>query len=64
MWLCNHLCNPFIYAYFNERMRLTYQEILTCAELRYFVRKHRKRRGFQRQNSRATMSRWVPRGGC
>ncbi|CAD5221903.1 unnamed protein product [Bursaphelenchus xylophilus] len=57
IWLSNHFCNPFIYAYFNERMRLTYHEILTCARVRYYIRKHRKQRGFQRQNSRATMSR-------
>ncbi|CAD5215932.1 unnamed protein product [Bursaphelenchus okinawaensis] len=57
IWLSNHLCNPFIYAYFNERMRLTYHEILSCARIRYYIKKQRKQRGFQRQNSRATMSR-------
>ncbi|KAI6240824.1 G-PROTEIN-RECEP-F1-2 domain-containing protein [Aphelenchoides fujianensis] len=57
IWLLSHISNPFIYAYFNERMRATYREMLTCAELRYQLRKRRKQRGFQRQNSRATMSR-------
>ncbi|KAI6215200.1 G-PROTEIN-RECEP-F1-2 domain-containing protein [Aphelenchoides besseyi] len=57
IWLFTHLANPFIYAYFNERMRMSYREVLTCAELRYQIRKRRKQRGFQRQNSRATMSR-------
>ncbi|KAI6201550.1 CTP:phosphoethanolamine cytidylyltransferase [Aphelenchoides besseyi] len=59
IWLFTHLANPFIYAYFNERMRMSYREVLTCAELRYQIRKRRKQRGFQRQNSRATMSRFV-----
>ncbi|MCP9266320.1 putative G-protein coupled receptor K01A12.3 [Dirofilaria immitis] len=42
VWLCNHMCNPFIYAYFNERMRLTYGQWLTCAPLRKCVRKLEK----------------------
>uniref|UniRef100_A0A0M3HU32 G_PROTEIN_RECEP_F1_2 domain-containing protein n=1 Tax=Ascaris lumbricoides TaxID=6252 RepID=A0A0M3HU32_ASCLU len=46
VWLCNHMCNPFIYAYFNERMRLSYRNFLTCAPLRYIIRKKRKQHGF------------------
>ncbi|VDK69038.1 unnamed protein product [Onchocerca ochengi] len=42
IWLCNHMCNPFIYAYFNERMRLTYKQWLTCAPLRKCIRKLKK----------------------
>uniref|UniRef100_A0A0R3S3H2 7TM_GPCR_Srx domain-containing protein n=1 Tax=Elaeophora elaphi TaxID=1147741 RepID=A0A0R3S3H2_9BILA len=42
VWLCNHMCNPFIYAYFNERMRLTYGEWLTCAPLRKRIGKFEK----------------------
>ncbi|KAL3981728.1 putative integral membrane protein [Acanthocheilonema viteae] len=46
VWLTNHMCNPFIYAYFNERMRLTYSQWLTCTPLRKCIRK------FERQYSR------------
>ncbi|OZC05008.1 hypothetical protein X798_08001 [Onchocerca flexuosa] len=42
IWLCNHMCNPFIYAYFNERMRLTYEQWLTCAPFRKCIRKLKK----------------------
>ncbi|KAK6109932.1 Serpentine type 7TM GPCR chemoreceptor Srx family protein [Brugia pahangi] len=42
IWLCNHMCNPFIYAYFNERMRLTYGQWLTCAPLRKCISKLEK----------------------
>ncbi|CAJ0945222.1 unnamed protein product, partial [Mesorhabditis belari] len=56
IWLCNHACNPFIYAYFNDRMRLTYREMLTCAQLRYHLRKRRISRGF-RHNPRHNVSR-------
>ncbi|VDM93159.1 unnamed protein product [Litomosoides sigmodontis] len=37
------MCNPFIYAYFNERMRLTYGQWLMCKPLRKYVRKSEKR---------------------
>uniref|UniRef100_A0AC34Q581 G-protein coupled receptors family 1 profile domain-containing protein n=1 Tax=Panagrolaimus sp. JU765 TaxID=591449 RepID=A0AC34Q581_9BILA len=57
IWLCNHSCNPFIYAYFNERMRLTYKEMLTCAYLRYKIRMHRKKTTFTHGGSRFTLSR-------
>uniref|UniRef100_A0A914XTX1 G-protein coupled receptors family 1 profile domain-containing protein n=1 Tax=Panagrolaimus superbus TaxID=310955 RepID=A0A914XTX1_9BILA len=57
IWLCNHTCNPFIYAYFNERMRLTYKEMLTCAHLRYAIRKRRKQATFTHGGSRFTLSR-------
>ncbi|VDM47572.1 unnamed protein product [Toxocara canis] len=46
VWLCNHMCNPFIYAYFNERMRTSYRNWLTCARLRCIIRKKRKQHGF------------------
>ncbi|CAG9537141.1 unnamed protein product [Cercopithifilaria johnstoni] len=42
VWLCNHMCNPFIYAYFNERMRLTYGQWLTCRPLRKCIHKFEK----------------------
>ena len=58
IWLCNHSCNPFIYAYFNERMRLTYKEMLTCAHLRYIIRQHRKQATFTHGGSRFTLSRY------
>ena len=44
IWLGNHICNPFIYAYFNERMRSSYREILTFAWLRRWVARRRKQR--------------------
>ncbi|CAP33781.2 Protein CBG15435 [Caenorhabditis briggsae] len=47
LWLCNHTCNPFIYAYFNDRMRMTYKEILTCAAIRYQIRKRRSSHPFR-----------------
>ncbi|PAV64742.1 hypothetical protein WR25_26232 [Diploscapter pachys] len=59
-WLTNHTCNPFIYAYFNDRMRLTYKEILTCASLRYQIRKRTGSRQFRftaRHNVSRNMSR-------
>nr|CDQ00366.1 Bm4720 [Brugia malayi] len=66
IWLCNHMCNPFIYAYFNERMRLTYGQWLTCAPLRkcisklekQYSRKHGKPlRVSKRLNAAASMAR-------
>uniref|UniRef100_A0A915PLH0 G-protein coupled receptors family 1 profile domain-containing protein n=1 Tax=Setaria digitata TaxID=48799 RepID=A0A915PLH0_9BILA len=42
IWLCNHMCNPFIYAYFNERMRLTYGQWLACTPLRECIHKCQK----------------------
>ncbi|VDK43035.1 unnamed protein product [Anisakis simplex] len=57
VWLCNHMCNPFIYAYFNERMRMSYRNWLTCATLRYIISKKRKQMGFvggRRLNASAT----------
>ncbi|PAV55675.1 hypothetical protein WR25_01532 [Diploscapter pachys] len=59
-WLTNHTCNPFIYAYFNDRMRLTYKDILTCASLRYQIRKRTGSRQFRftgRHNVSRNMSR-------
>ncbi|CAI5455944.1 unnamed protein product [Caenorhabditis angaria] len=56
IWLCNHTCNPFIYAYFNDRMRLTYKEILTCAAIRYQIRKRRASHLF-RMHGRHNVSR-------
>ncbi|CAI2355937.1 unnamed protein product [Caenorhabditis sp. 36 PRJEB53466] len=47
LWLCNHTCNPFIYAYFNDRMRLTYKEIISCAAIRYQIRKRRSSHPFR-----------------
>lgn len=41
IWLVNHTCNPFIYAYFNDRMRLTYGQLMTCSQLRYEISKRR-----------------------
>ncbi|KAI1708922.1 serpentine type 7TM GPCR chemoreceptor srx domain-containing protein [Ditylenchus destructor] len=49
VWLGNHLCNPFIYAYFNERMRVSYWEILTCAYIRVFVLRRRKQAGLRKR---------------
>ncbi|VDP43311.1 unnamed protein product [Heligmosomoides polygyrus] len=46
IWLCSHVCNPFIYAYFNDRMRHTYREMLSCAGLRYQLRKRGKKHLF------------------
>ncbi|CAD6187146.1 unnamed protein product [Caenorhabditis auriculariae] len=56
VWLCNHMCNPFIYAYFNDRMRLTYKEIITCAFIRYEIRKRRSSHPF-RMHGRHNVSR-------
>ncbi|KAI6176842.1 G-PROTEIN-RECEP-F1-2 domain-containing protein [Aphelenchoides bicaudatus] len=57
LFLLHRIANPFIYSFFNDRMRITYFDIMTCSTCRYQIRKRRKQRGFQRQNSRATMSR-------
>uniref|UniRef100_A0A7E4V256 G_PROTEIN_RECEP_F1_2 domain-containing protein n=1 Tax=Panagrellus redivivus TaxID=6233 RepID=A0A7E4V256_PANRE len=54
--LCNHTCNPFIYAYFNERMRMTYKELLTCAQLRFVIHQRRKQATFGHGGSRFTTS--------
>uniref|UniRef100_A0A1I7X980 G_PROTEIN_RECEP_F1_2 domain-containing protein n=1 Tax=Heterorhabditis bacteriophora TaxID=37862 RepID=A0A1I7X980_HETBA len=53
--LCNHTCNPFIYAYFNDRMRMTYKEMLTCSAIRYEIRKRRTSHPFH--NTRHNISR-------
>uniref|UniRef100_A0A0N5BZ58 G_PROTEIN_RECEP_F1_2 domain-containing protein n=1 Tax=Strongyloides papillosus TaxID=174720 RepID=A0A0N5BZ58_STREA len=42
IWIFNHLCNPFIYSYFNERMRFTYREIYHCSYIQYLVQKRRR----------------------
>lgn len=40
------MCNPFIYAYFNERMRLSYYEIFTCAKMRLAIKKQKNQKQF------------------
>uniref|UniRef100_A0A0N4ZBK0 7TM_GPCR_Srx domain-containing protein n=1 Tax=Parastrongyloides trichosuri TaxID=131310 RepID=A0A0N4ZBK0_PARTI len=42
IWICNHLCNPFIYSYFNERMRFTYREIYRCSYIQYLLQKRKR----------------------
>uniref|UniRef100_A0AC35TYT6 7TM_GPCR_Srx domain-containing protein n=1 Tax=Rhabditophanes sp. KR3021 TaxID=114890 RepID=A0AC35TYT6_9BILA len=60
IWICNHMCNPFIYSYFNERMRFTYKEIYNCAYLQYMIQKRKRLNNFtwtgrsQRFNARST----------
>ncbi|VDL78363.1 unnamed protein product [Nippostrongylus brasiliensis] len=56
IWLCSHVCNPFIYAYFNDRMRHTYREMLSCTTLRYHLRKRRRNNLFGR--GRHNVSKW------
>ncbi|KAK6033355.1 hypothetical protein OSTOST_00433 [Ostertagia ostertagi] len=51
IWLCSHVCNPFIYAYFNDRMRHTYREMLSCARLRYLLRKRKESHFFRTRHS-------------
>ena len=55
--LLNHMCNPFIYAYFNDRMKLSYKEMITCAAIRYKLKK-RKNDNFFRHNQRHNASRY------
>ncbi|VDM52534.1 unnamed protein product [Angiostrongylus costaricensis] len=52
VWLCSHLCNPFIYAYFNDRMRHTYRIMLSCSMLYYKLHQRRRNHLFNtdRQN--------------
>uniref|UniRef100_A0A914V4D5 G-protein coupled receptors family 1 profile domain-containing protein n=1 Tax=Plectus sambesii TaxID=2011161 RepID=A0A914V4D5_9BILA len=50
VWLINHLCNPLIYAYFNDRMRATYRQWIACVPLRRFW--YRKKRPFDATSSR------------
>uniref|UniRef100_A0A915DB40 G-protein coupled receptors family 1 profile domain-containing protein n=1 Tax=Ditylenchus dipsaci TaxID=166011 RepID=A0A915DB40_9BILA len=47
IWLSNHFCNPFIYIYFNERMRHSYWELLSCAQLRFLVMRSKRQTGFK-----------------
>ncbi|KAE9414162.1 hypothetical protein Angca_005265, partial [Angiostrongylus cantonensis] len=62
MWLCSHLCNPFIYAYFNDRMRHTYRIMLSCSMLYYKLHQRRRNHLFNtnRQNAirRSETHRW------
>lgn len=42
IWIINHLCNPFIYSYFNERMRFSYREIYHCSYIQYLIQKRKR----------------------